>query len=93
MEDRLFKERYLLFLATFILVACLGYFFAITFLTISPSGIKYADIILGALIGAGFTGLLNFFWGTSKGSADKSETIAKQIENAADIAVLEEKKE
>jgi hypothetical protein len=33
--------------------------------------------------------LVGYYWGTSKGSADKSETIDKQIQNAVDA----EKKE
>lgn len=34
--------------------------------------------------------LVGYYWGTSKGSSDKSETIDKQIQNAADV---EKKKE
>jgi hypothetical protein len=37
--------------------------------------------------------LIGYYWGTSKSSADKDKTIEKTIQNAADIAVMEEKKE
>ena len=70
-----FRERYLLYLATGILAICVIYFFAVTFITIPESGKQYADIVLDALIGSGFTALVSYFWGSSKGSQDKSDQI------------------
>ena len=81
----------MLYIATGIIAVCFAYFFAVTFATISESGKRYVDIILGALIGSGFTALVTFYWGSSKSSDDKTDTINKQIQNAVDVA--EDKKE
>jgi prepilin signal peptidase PulO-like enzyme (type II secretory pathway) len=74
MDDQ-FKNRFLLYLASGILMVCVAYFFAVTFIPVTPSGQKYADIILGALIGAGFTGMISFYYGSSKSAQDKAETM------------------
>ena len=50
---------------------CFVYFFCITFLPVPETGQKYADIILGFLIGTAFASILNFYWGSSDGSKDK----------------------
>lgn len=72
------KEKFfLLCLAALIIVICATYFFCVTFLTVPESGKRYADIILGALIGSGFTGIISYYWGSSSGSAAKSEFIQR----------------
>jgi hypothetical protein len=44
---------------------------------VAESGIRMADTILGVLIGTVLTGFFNFFFGSSKGSKDKTDALAK----------------
>lgn len=74
MEDK----KIMLYAALAILGACFLYFFAVTFMPIPASGAKYADLILGALIGSGFTAIAGYYWGSSKGSADKNDAMLKE---------------
>lgn len=80
MEDNAWKNRYVLYLATGVIGVCTIYFFCLTFLPVPESGKRYADIILGALIGSGFTAIMSWLYGSSKGSGDKQATIDKQID-------------
>jgi hypothetical protein len=79
------EKTLMFFFAVFLIVLCFGYFFAVTFGNISDKGARYADLIVGALIGSATT-ILTFYFGSSKGSVDKGETIDTQIKNAADVA-------
>lgn len=63
----------LLYFGMSVLITCVIYFFCVTFIPIPVSGQKYSDIILGALIGSGFTAIIQFYWGSSKSSQDKDE--------------------
>jgi hypothetical protein len=53
------------------------YFAFVTFGTVAESGIRMADTILGVLIGTVLTGFFNFFFGSSKGSKDKSDALIR----------------
>jgi drug/metabolite transporter (DMT)-like permease len=79
MEDTQWKNRYVLYMASAVILVCFIYFFCVTFLTVSEPGKRYADIILGALIGSGFTAIMSWLYGSSKGSAERAATIDKQI--------------
>ena len=46
-------------------VVSVVYFFLITFLTIPESGINFANIILGFLLGTAVSTIINFFFGAS----------------------------
>lgn len=65
------EKSKLLYFAMGVVSACIVYFFCVTFIPIPTTGQRYSDIILGALIGSGFTAILQFYWGSSKGSQDK----------------------
>ena len=51
--------------------------FFITFGNIPSDNVRFADTILGFLLGTIIATIINFFLGSSKGSADKSEIINK----------------
>lgn len=67
------EKKYILQFAVAVVAVCFAYFFCITFIPVPQSGLKYADIILGALIGSGFTLVMQFYLGSSKGSQDKTK--------------------
>jgi hypothetical protein len=86
------EKRFLLYLATGILCFCALYFCLVTFVPIPTTGQKYADIILGALIGSAFTGILSFYFGSSKSSRDMGEQRAKLDEIKETKVLLETKR-
>jgi hypothetical protein len=79
-EDR-FSKRFI-YIFTIVSVAMgFAYIFLITFCTIPPSSQRFADTILGVVISIIFGTIYNFFYGTSKSSADKSKTIENLIKS------------
>ena len=73
MDDN--QKKFIGYLAVGVISMTFVYFFAVTFLPMPETGAKYADIILGALISSGFVAILAFYFGSSKGSADKTEAM------------------
>lgn len=65
----------LLYFAIGITVVCFLYFFGVTFLPVPETGVRYADLILGFLIGTAFASVVNFYWGSSEGSKDKDDIL------------------
>ena len=56
-------------------------FFAVMFYLITTGKYEQAvNLLIGALI-AGFTTIINYHYGSSKGSADKTALLAKQMKN------------
>lgn len=74
-QDDTFSKRYVYYLATFWSLVAFLYIFLITFLTIPQSNIRFADTVLGFLLGTIVATIINFFFGSSKGSTDKQEII------------------
>lgn len=70
-------NRLLIWIAVGIIAACFVYFFAVTFIQVPEGGKQYANLILGALIGSGFTALIAYYYGSSKGSGDKTAILGK----------------
>ncbi len=65
----------LIYFAIGIVAICFLYFFAVTFYPIPEGGQRYADLILGFLIGTAFASVINFYWGSSEGSKDKDKNV------------------
>lgn len=74
-QDDIFSKRYLYYLATFWSVFGVVYIFFITFANIPASNVRFADTILGFILGTIIATIINFFFGSSKGSSDKQEMI------------------
>jgi len=70
-------KKQLLYFAIGIVAVCFVYFFCVTFIKIPEGGQRYADLILGFLIGTAVASVLNFYWGSSKGSQDKNDLIKR----------------
>ena len=80
-QDDIFSKRFVYYLATFWSFVCVIYIFFITFGNIPESNVRFADTILGFLLGTIIATIINFFLGSSKGSADKQEIINQLREN------------
>jgi len=80
-------EKVILYvMQTAILAAAFGYLWAVTFLVMPDTGQDHSKTIVGFLLGTVVGTIIAYNWGSSKGSADKSEAAAKHNE-------VEDKKE
>lgn len=78
-QDDWFAKNFLYIFTSVWSIFAMLYFSFVTFNTIPESGIRMADTILGVLIGTVLTGFFNFFFGSSKGSRDKTEALMKEL--------------
>ncbi len=83
MEEK--KEKMILIMACAIIGIGFAYLYLVTFFTLPETGKDHAKTIVGFILGVGISTLLNYYWGSSKGSADKSETIDKELGNGTPI--------
>lgn len=74
-QDDLFSKRFVYYFALFWSVFTCLYIGGITFLDIPLSNIRFADIILGFLLGTIAATIINFFFGTSASSKQKTEAM------------------
>ncbi len=78
-QEDLLSKRYIYNLATGLLLFTGVYVFWITFLTIPQANQRFADTILGFLLGTVVSTVVYFFFGTSRSSKIKDTTINNLI--------------
>lgn len=78
-QDDRFSKRFVMYLATFWSFTAVVYIFLITFTNIPELNIRFADTILGFLLGTVVATILNFFLGSSAGSKEKTEALAAEL--------------
>lgn len=78
-DDRLAK-RFVIYLTMFWSVVSAAYIAAITFGTIPESNVRYADTILGFLLGTVVAVMLNFWLGSSDSSRKKDAALMRDLE-------------
>ncbi len=78
-SDDKFVRRFVHYLAACWSVAAISYIFAISFLTVPEDSLRFVDTVLGFILGTIIAQILNFFFGSSKGSSDKTAMIKDQM--------------
>lgn len=78
-QDDKFAKRYVMYLATFWSITAVAYIFLITFTNIPETNVRFADTILGFLLGTVVATILNFFLGSSASSKEKTEVLAAEL--------------
>ena len=78
-QDDTFSTRFVYYYASFITAVSFTYIFLITFLSIPEANERFADTVLGFLLGVGLSSIINYFFGSSKSSKDKTEHLASKI--------------
>lgn len=73
-EDK-FAKRFVYYFAGVAMTLSFTYIFLITFVEIPASNIRFADTILGVVIGTLISTITQFFFGSSHGSKDKDNIL------------------
>ena len=76
-QSDVFSKRFPMHLTTFWSVAATVYIGFITFSVIPDKNVRFADTILGFILGTVVATLLNFWFGSSIGSKDKADALKK----------------
>jgi len=80
-QEDLFSKRFVYYFATFWSLACVLYIGAITFGTIPEDNVRFADTVLGFLLGTLVAQIINYFYGSSVGSKKSGDTIREVVKN------------
>jgi hypothetical protein len=80
-SDDPFVRRFIYFFAIFWSVMSAAYIGFITFGDIPEKNVRFADTILGFVLGTLIATIVQFFYGSSKGSQDKTAALAKELED------------
>ena len=75
-QDDNFSKRFIYYFAAFWSLCAVIYIGCITFVTIPEASIRFADTILGFILGTVIATIINFFYGSSSGNERRSEKIA-----------------
>lgn len=81
-QDDVFSKRFVYVFASFWSICAAVYIGFITFGTIPLDNVRFADTILGFILGTVISTILNYFFGSSSGSAKKTELLGKGIQDA-----------
>lgn len=81
-DDKLAK-RFVIYLSGFWSVFAAAYIWAITYFTIPEGNIRFADTVLGFLLGTIIALIMNFWLGSTDGSQKKNEAITEALRGKA----------
>lgn len=76
-QDDLFSKRFVYYFAAAWSLFSMVYFLAVTFAPPAPAGQRIADTILGVLIASVVGVMFGYFYGSTKGSAEKTRLLAQ----------------
>ena len=76
-QSDIFSKRFTMYLTVFWSVAAVAYVGFITFGVIPDNNVRFADTILGFILGTVVSTVLNFWFGSSIGSKEKGEALRK----------------
>ena len=76
-QSDVFSKRFTMYLTSFWSIAAAVYIGFITFSIIPESNVRFADTILGFLLGTVIATMLNFWFGSSIGSKEKGEALRR----------------
>lgn len=71
-----FSKRFVYFFAGFWSLIGAGFIVIILFVEIPENNLRFADTVLGFLLGTIIATIIQFFFGSSKGSADKTDMLS-----------------
>jgi hypothetical protein len=78
-QDDVFTKRFVMYFAIGWSLLSATYIGFITFGSIPTQNVRFADTILGFVLGTLVSTIINFFYGSAHGSTDKQETLKEVI--------------
>jgi|APGre2960657373_1045057.scaffolds.fasta_scaffold94765_2 hypothetical protein len=78
-QDSWFAKNFLYLFTSIWSVFAMVFFALASFFTIPEANTRIVDTIIGVLIGTVLTGFFNFFFGSSKGSKDKTDALVRNV--------------
>lgn len=78
-QSDLFSKRFIYYFAIGWSVVTAAYIGFITFAPIPKDNLRFADTVLGFLLGTLIATIVNFFYGSSRGSQVKDETLKEAV--------------
>lgn len=78
-QDDRFSKRFVYYFAAAWSLFTMVYFGCVTFIGVPATGQRVADTILGVLISSVIGGIMGYFYGSTKGSADKTDKIISTL--------------
>lgn len=83
-ESELFNRRFIAYFAVGLCLAAMLYVAAVTFLPIPKDNARFADTVLGFILGTVMATPIAFFFGSSKSSGVKDAAILDMLPTRAD---------
>lgn len=80
-QTDLFSKRFIYYFAIFWSMCAALYIGFITFGTIPKDNIRFADTILGFILGTVVSAIIQFFYGSSKSSQNKDDVVAEAMKH------------
>lgn len=74
-DEALFNRRFLAWFAVGLVACSFAYIGCITFMVVPKENQRFADTVLGFLLGTLLGTLITFFYGSSKSAQNKDDTI------------------
>jgi hypothetical protein len=78
-DDTRFNRRFLAYFAIGLCVAAMAYVACITFLVVPTANVRFADTVLGFILGTVLATPIAFFYGSSKSSQAKDAVITAMV--------------
>lgn len=79
-QEDTFSKRFIYYFAAAWSAFAMGYLLMITIVDIPADNQRFADTILGFLLGTIIAGIVQFFFGSSKGSQNKDNSLAALVD-------------
>ena len=80
-QSDVFSKRFVYYLASFWSIVGALYIFCITFLPIAPANMRFADLIAGFILGQIIATVMNFYFGSSQSSLNKTNLLLNKKED------------
>ncbi len=87
MQEDKFSKRFIYIYSILVTSFTFGYILLITLAKIEKENMRIVDTVLGFLLGVSLSAIIQFFFGSSKGSSDKQQQISTLTEQITKLSI------
>lgn len=87
MQEDKFSKRFIYIYSILVTSFTFGYILLITLAKIEKENMRIVDTVLGFLLGVSVSAIIQFFFGSSKGSSDKQQQISALTEQITKLSI------